>query len=309
MSEKLKKIADEIDVNVKLYGDRLRENNARGMEAVESTIKELEKAYAAQSQLELFQRCAKAENPVLEAIIQFEYPIIVHRRHSIEGTQVGFKVVSATKPIDLVAFCEYCKKPTGWQYKVERLNCLMCMRVNAGLGRSEAEIKRLEGMYYQSEFARKVEMTGCIPTSNTQLVSLLQQVIDAIIFIPGSKNPQMNAVRCGKKDVFFLLGTYTKYDKKNKHCLAVARTRDLHTYILDVLNCIVTHGTYDTTGYKVITTLSAAINQGEEKAKEEKAKDDKKDDAEEKPAQDETAQDDADEEKADEEKADEDTPA
>lgn len=258
MSEVLNKLSAEISEYINLYNQRLRENNFNAMNAVEESLKEKEAAYAEQSQREVFQVCGKAKNPILAAITAYTYPVIGHRRKVSQGTFLGFeKVTDRVKQLDLVDFCECYDLPTLWKYKVERMNSLLCKRVCLELGYSEDQIQKLERVYYLSDMAKKAELTGATPTSNTQMVKLLQEVIDAILFIEGDK-PGMNSIRCNNRDIAYMLNCYGKRSNKRELTVTVAKTKTVHILVMDVMHRIVTGKCYGTDGYKIVADMPDA---------------------------------------------------
>lgn len=264
MSEILNAKGKDVRECIALYNAALRENDFAKMARIESELKEAEKAYATQSQNELFDVCKKSENPVLKAVELYTYPILAHKRVMDDGVFIGFELVEdRVKQLDLVKLCKWCDMSHLWEYKVERLGNLLCMRVANELGLSKAQVAQIEKLYYMNALARKAEMTGAVPTSNTQLVKLLQEVIDSILFVAGD-NPEMNKYRCNNRDVAYFLACYTKRGRKELS-VSVAKNSYVHTLVMDVMHRIVTGKVYDVE-FKMVKDKGSD-------AKAEKAKD------------------------------------
>lgn len=244
MSEILSAKRKEVEDRIEAYNKAIAKNDFAAMARIEAELKEAEKAYAAQSQNEVFDVCKKSENPVLKAVEMYTYPVLAHRRMLSDGVLVGFELVEdRVKQLDLVKLCKWCDMPHLWEYKVERLGNLLCMRVATELGLSKAQVAQIEKLYYMNALARKAEMTGAVPTSNTQLVKLLQEVIDSVLFVEGDK-PGMNKFRCNNRDVAYFLACYTKRGRKELS-VSVAKNSYVHTLVMDVMHRIVTGKVYD----------------------------------------------------------------
>ena len=144
--------------------------------------------------------------------------------------------------IDLVKLCKALGIAHLWEYKVEKFGNLLCMRAAKELGWSDAQIKQIERLYYCNALSRKEDM-GTVPTSNNQIVKLLQQVIDAVL--PLDAETGKSKYRCNSHDVAYLLMAYTKRNGKKKLTIEVAKNSFVHRLVMDVMHRIVTGATYD----------------------------------------------------------------
>ena len=170
------------------------------------------------------------------------YLVVSHRIKREEGTVIGFEIVEdKVRQIDLIKFCEFCKLPTNWKYKVEKFNQLLALRTANELKMTKAQIKKICDSFYMSDLARQVEM-GATPDSNTAICKQLQQVVDAILFEDNGKGK--NVHRVNNHDVAYLLMCYTKRGKKVLS-VAVAKNSYIQRLVLDVMHRIVTHKAYD----------------------------------------------------------------
>ena len=242
MSKILEDIRKDIESNIKLYNAALKENNFTKMTAAETALKKSEQDYIEQKQNEIFSECKKTGNPVLEAAKIYKFNYVSHKVERIDGRITGFSLVEdKTRQLDLVKLCKYCEISHLWEYKVEKMNSLLCMRAAKELGMSDSEVKQIDGLFYMQEYARKEEM-GAVPTSNSQLVKLLQLVLDAILFEEGDK-AGMNKWRCNAHDIAYLLMCYTKRGKQEL-TVTVAKNNVVIGLVMDVLHRIVTNSVY-----------------------------------------------------------------
>lgn len=224
------------------YNEALKENDLAKATRTEQELKDAETAYAEAKCTEVFGELSKSENPVKAAVEMHSYLVVSHRVKREEGTVIGFEIVEdKVRQIDLIKFCEFCKLPTNWKYKVEKFNQLLALRTANELKMTKAQIKKICDSFYMSDLARQVEM-GATPDSNTAICKQLQQVVDAILFEDNGKGK--NVHRVNNHDVAYLLMCYTKRGKKVLS-VAVAKNSYIQRLVLDVMHRIVTHKAYD----------------------------------------------------------------
>lgn len=224
------------------YNEALKENDLAKATRAEQELKDAETAYAEAKCTEVFGELSKSENPVRAAVEMHSYLVVSHRIKREEGTVIGFEIVEdKVRQIDLIKFCEFCKLPTNWKYKVEKFNQLLALRTANELKMTKAQIKKICDSFYMSDLARQVEM-GATPDSNTAICKQLQQVVDAILFEDNGKGKNIH--RVNNHDVAYLLMCYTKRGKKVLS-VAVAKNSYIQRLVLDVMHRIVTHKAYD----------------------------------------------------------------
>lgn len=217
------------------YNEALKAKNLDDMTAAEKAIRDAEAEFAAQSQGDLFAECKKAENPILEGVKRYTFPILRHKMVRDGELITGMELVDdREKQIDLVKLCKFCGLPTLWAYKVEKAGELLCIRAAKELGMTTDEIKRIAKTYRMASAAQEVELGGT-PTSNTQICKLLQKVIDDIIFEDDGTGKNKHKVN--SHDVAYLLMCYTKRGRKQLS-VTVAKSSFLHGLVVDVLHRI-----------------------------------------------------------------------
>ena len=243
MSSTLETIRKDIEVRISAYNEALAKNDFARMNALENEIKECEKMYAEESMHEVIAGCRKTKDPMLEAIRVYSYGVLSHQIVREDGAVTGMKLVDdRTKQLDLLKLCNILGANHLWEYKIERFGNLLCMRAATELGLQDWQIKRIERLYYYHNIIQKEEL-GAIPTSNTQICKLLQEVIDSILFTAGDTGK--NIYRCNNHDVAYLLMCYTKRNGKKKLTVEVAKTAYVRRIVMDVMHRIVIGGVYD----------------------------------------------------------------
>ena len=248
------------------YNEALKENDLAKATRTEQELKDAETAYAEAKCTEVFGELSKSENPVKAAVEMHSYLVVSHRVKREEGTVIGFEIVEdKVRQIDLIKFCEFCKLPTNWKYKVEKFNQLLALRTANELKMTKAQIKKICDSFYMSDLARQVEM-GATPDSNTAICKQLQQVVDAILFEDNGKGK--NVHRVNNHDVAYLLMCYTKRGKKVLS-VAVAKNSYIQRLVLDVMHRIVTHKAYDLEYRMVSAEKAKKVSDTKPKAKAE----------------------------------------
>ena len=244
MSKATESLRKDIEVRINAYNALIaKKGDFAAMNRVEAELKEAEAAYADQQMREAFDWCKKQDDPILAAVTKYSYPVLAHRLNREEGIVTGMELVEdRTKQIDLVKLCKALSLNHLWEYKVERLGNLLCMRAAKELGWNDDQIRQIERLYYCNALSHKEEM-GAVPTSNNQIVKLLQMVLDAVL--PMDAKTGKAKYRCNSHDVAYLLMAYTKRNGKKKLTIEVAKNAFVHRLVMDVMHRIVTGATYD----------------------------------------------------------------
>ncbi len=230
------------------YNAAIIANDLSAVSRAEKDLKSAEGKYNEQSMMECFDACKHTDNYVLEAVKVHDYEVVGHKPVRDDNGNILFaELVKKNKAIDLAKLHTHVTNGSTalWQYKTEKMGCLLCKRLATELGLSSAEIAKIDRMYYMSDFARKEEL-GVNPVSNTQMVRLLQTVVDSILFMEmEGDNKGRNALRVNNHDVAYLLNCYAKRDNKKILTVSVAKVSYINSLILDVLHRLVTGKSYD----------------------------------------------------------------
>lgn len=255
MGKVLNDCQTEIIRCIDAYNKALAENDFNAMNSIEIELKDAETAYADAQATAVYAICKAEENPILKAAVTHSYPVLAHKKSFKDEKFLGIELVEdRIKQIDLVKLCIALDLDTLWQYKVEKLNELLCMRAGKELGMTVSQLKKISTTFYMSEFGRK-ENLGETPDSNTQICALLQKILDAVLFVDNDKGK--NVYRVNSHDVAYLLMCYTKRGRKTLS-VSVSKNAYVHRLVMDVMHRIVTGKKYDIE-YRMTTEKAVAV--------------------------------------------------
>lgn len=269
------------------YNAALKENNNRAMNTAEASLKKYEGEYADQAFLDTIAYCRNnAANPVLEGLKIYRYQVVGHKTLRNEGTITGFEIdEERVKQIDLVKFISMIEKQNFdyrplWEYDVEKLGCMLCIRAARNFGYTEDEISKLNRMYYLSKLAKDSKLSGATIGSNSQLAKALQSIIDQIVFVDDGKG--RNTYKATSHDATWLTENYlrrnnskksadnlvTTWDENgiewttNRPTVTVAKLSYMITLVTDIMHQIVLHTGYGIQ-YKIDKDEMSKIEQEE----------------------------------------------
>ena len=134
--------------------------------------------------------------------------------------------------MDLVKVCEAANLSTAWQYKVEYLNLIMAIRIAKDLN-NPTIARAMKTDFRMKDLARKL-LNGETPTSNTQVIKLIQEIKDELLPESGKVN---------NYDLRYLENVMTKAGREAK-TVQICDVRRFHGYFLDMLNAIITESGY-----------------------------------------------------------------
>ncbi len=212
----------------------------------------------------------ETEDPIKEAILNGEVDLVSHKENKDELTKELISVSRTTKKrrIELLPLCLYSHRKTNtgkvldtdWQYTVAKFNQLLCMRVAQNLagGNTPEEKKKAEKeavhsiavSYFMKEQAKAIDL-GETPTSNRQLVKMLQSVIDAIMFEDNGNGK--NKYTVNSHDVEYLLDCYTKRGSK-RLTVMVSKDNAVSKLLSDICYRLLINGIYTVDGFKKVKT-------------------------------------------------------
>ncbi len=251
-SEVLVKIENEVErFNQSFTLDNAEEGKAIRAE-VSLIIEELESDYNKIVRNEAYQEFMQDENPLIKAIMTLNIPRLkVRTLVNDDGVVTGMDTHDndgnlniVYKIVDLVDFDKYAGytlgAEKGWQYKVEKFNQLMCLKVALELGLTKAKTDKIAKTFYLSKVAEKIEM-GETPTSNTQALKDLQSVIDSIIY---EDNNGKNKYKATSHDIAYIDHLIAKRGK-SLLTVSVVNSKLTRELITGVLYRLLTNGKYD----------------------------------------------------------------
>ena len=227
------------ELNAALLSDSISQ-----IEIAKTTMDTAVKEYNEMAVLLDYQTFKAKSVPILGVIEQLTISCIEAKRNEDKDTKiVTYSIEPTNKQISLPAFDEYCRHDKleitpdkFWTYSVERFCLLVTYRIMKELG---GDTKKLEDTYYISDIARQIDM-GKTPTSNNQMLTQLQQIVDGIIY---KDNSGKNAYKVTSHDVNYIIQTMTRRGRVSGTVIA-PRPATMHTLIMDVLHRIVCNKDY-----------------------------------------------------------------
>jgi len=224
-----------LDAAIAKYNGALAAQNVEIMREVEADIEKAEGEYAEAAQCEVFAVCRATEHPLRKAAELHSFIVLGHKPKREDKILTGFEKTEREKPIDLVRLAKKCGLPTLWANAVESLNQTLTIRVAQEMGATAAELKGIAKSYYMTKATDAID-AGKTPTSNTQLVKLLQSICDMIL--------GENAVRVNNHDIAYIVAAHTKKGR-GRISINTAKHDFMHRLVLDVLHRCVTGAVYE----------------------------------------------------------------
>lgn len=231
--------------------------NANTLIGLEEAAKENVKAIKAFAKAELFAILDETANPMLEAARTGEYQ---HESYTIDKETGLMAPAIKTATIRAAEYTAHLMKlaqnvtnrgkyPQNgvfvnghkWEYMCEKLALLLAYRTAKELGFDKEGLGMLLQSYPVREAAQK-EKDGCTPTSNSQLLKLLQPIIDALVWVDNGKGG--NAVKANGKDIAFLVDCFASHGK-GIGSVKILKGTKLADYVFEAVHMIVTGKAYD----------------------------------------------------------------
>lgn len=230
----------------------------RKLNGIEAEMKEAVVDARKDKKNEVYGMLERNPNPMLEAarMHHFEYPAYVFTKE--DGEVTGVEAATKVANISPVEFgnrlikeaesknCKYeltgvCKSGHCWEYRSEKLAYLLTYRTIKKLGGSPADVEEFKRSYAIRDLAAREKM-GETPTSNSQIVKLLQSIIDMLVFVANEKGE--NAVKANGKDVEYLLAMFEKAGR-GTGVVEVLKGNKVKDYIFTVCHMIITGKAYE----------------------------------------------------------------
>lgn len=173
----------------------------------------------------------EAEHPVIAAVMQFyiETIKVKESRDKNDGSISGVNFEKKKSRIDLEKFCEFADLDKSWAHDSAKLLALLTLRETDVYAVKPAELAK-KSYYFISAVRAKKE--GETPDSNTQIVRLLQKIIDEAIFVDDGNGK--NVYKCTNHDLAFIQDAVTKMDTKEKCTIAMLNERQFKTVMMSV---------------------------------------------------------------------------
>lgn len=171
------------------------------------------------------------EHPVITAVKEFYIEVykVKETREKDDGSITGVNLEKKKSRIDLEKFCEFGELDTAWARDCSKLLALLTLRETDVYAIKPAELAK-KSFYFISQVRAKKE--GETPDSNTQIVRLLQKIIDEAIFVDNGSG--RNVYKCTNHDLAFIQDAVTKMDTKEKCTIAMLNERQFKTVMMSV---------------------------------------------------------------------------
>lgn len=178
-----------------------------------------------------FKELATHEHPMIAAVKQFYIDAykIKEEKDKETGKITDIKLDKRARRIDLEAFCKDAKINTAWVNDTSKLRDLLEARETEVYQMKPADLAK-KSYYFISVMRKKKE--GETPDSNTQIVKLLQTIIDEAIFVDDGNGK--NVYKCTNHDLAFIQDAVTKFDPKKKCSIAMMNDRAFKTVMMSV---------------------------------------------------------------------------
>ena len=173
----------------------------------------------------------EAEHPIIAAVTQFyiETVKVKESRDKNDGSINGVDFEKKQSRIDLEKFCDFAELDKTWAYDSAKLLALLTLRETDVYAIKPSELAK-KSYYFIHQVRAKKE--GETPDSNTQIVRLLQKIIDEAIFVDNGNG--QNAYKCTNHDLAFIQDAVTKIDTKEKCTIAMLNERQFKTVMMSV---------------------------------------------------------------------------
>lgn len=172
-----------------------------------------------------------AESPMIAAVKEFyiDAKRVKESHDKNDGSVNGVNLESKKVRIDLEKFCEFGHLDTTWATDCGKLLALLTLRETNVYSIKPADLAKKSFYFIGAANAKK---NGETPDSNTQIVRLLQQIIDEAIFVDDGNGK--NVYKCTNHDLAFIQDAVTKMDAKEKCTIAMLNERQFKSVMTSV---------------------------------------------------------------------------
>lgn len=251
-------ISSNLDAKCLAYNEAALNDDFHAMAVIDGEMKELEKDYAEVAQAMVFTSLKDEEKPMLKAIKTWGFEVLKHKDTAESGSTTKTReIIRADRQFDLREFDAFCgykaSANKNWSNFAERMNMLCAIHVANEL--KVADLADIGTSYFISKTKDEIRLAEenediANPISNTQMLKMLQQVLDKVIY---EDNNGKNLYRAKSQDVAWLLFTYGRKDSKGRLTLKLADHKQFRKVLADVLHRIVTGTDYKVAYKKMVT--------------------------------------------------------
>lgn len=207
------------DGNLDTYGD--------SMTALKKAVGELNVVLCRKQYSEIL----KSPTPIIAAVNAFYIDTVKIKEERGKDSEkvTGVNIEPKKSRIDLEKFCEFGDIDRTWAKLCNELLALLTLREVNVFAMKPADLAKHSNYFIAQARAKK---EGETPDSNTQVVKLLQRIIDAAIFVDDGTGK--NAYKCTNHDLAFIQDSVTKRETKDKCTVGMLNERQFKGVMLDV---------------------------------------------------------------------------
>lgn len=222
-----KEVNVTLDTVRKALGNKDLAEYAKAMTSLATKIKSLNECICKVKYAEFLE----SSHPMIAAVTEFYIEIfkIKEDRDKNDGSICGVNLEKKKARIDLEKFCEFAEMPLTWAHDSAKLLALLTLRETNVYAMKPADLAK-KSIYFISQAQAKKD--GETPDSNTQIVRLLQKIIDEAIFVDDGSGK--NVYKCTNHDLAFIQDAVTKMDTKEKCTIAMLNERQFKTVMMSV---------------------------------------------------------------------------
>lgn len=219
------------------YNAFVAANDASGMGTALNGLKEIEKEYKKEAFNEFVKTIRSTENPVLTAIRTLQYEIMKHREIKSDGVTTGIELYITDDTVNMSKVFERLGISNVWSALAQKLNYMYTLRKALEHGIEGEEFKAIKDNYMIADEVKKA-ISGKTPTSNTKMAEALQNVIDALIFVP--RDDGKNTYRALGYHANALGDWQMTKSRKAIGTSDAAGDKAFDNYVVEIAHCIVT---------------------------------------------------------------------
>lgn len=227
----IKTSREALEEKIKDVRQALSDGSLTGYNKAKSILEEAVKTHNELLCKADYAKFAENENPIISAVEQFyiETLKVKEERDKNDGSITGINFEKKQSRIDLEKFCDFAGLDKTWSYDCDKLLALLTLRETDVFALCPSELSK-KSFYFIAQAKKKKE--GETPDSNTQIVRLLQKIIDGAIFVDNGDG--LNTYKCTTHDLVFIHDAVTKMDTKEKCTISMLNNRQFKTVMMSV---------------------------------------------------------------------------
>lgn len=233
----LRAIRESVEAKVLAYNAAYQDKKYDEAAKLDEEMSEEINRYTGIVRDQCFEDCKNSENPMLEAVRILTFETIGVKDSKVGESKIPVReVITREKQIDLLKLHKFCGgigADQNWPYLAERFNMLMTAKKAVDLG---IDPKGINDSYAMSKIAGEIQM-GKTPTSNTQVLKMLRDVVSAMI-------GEEYAAQVISHDVSYLTSIYSR---KGRKALTVvcANHKYMRGYLMEICHHVITGKSYE----------------------------------------------------------------